>query len=44
LLLKRYLDSENTSDIEFEAEISGVRELLRRMRSVLLAPPAARHV
>jgi peptidoglycan/xylan/chitin deacetylase (PgdA/CDA1 family) len=44
LLLKRYLDSENTSDIEFEAEISGVRELLRRIRSVLLAPPAPRHV
>jgi peptidoglycan/xylan/chitin deacetylase (PgdA/CDA1 family) len=35
LLLKRYLDSENTSDIEFEAEITGVRELLRRMRSGL---------
>lgn len=35
LLLKRYLDSEHTSDIEFEAEISGVRELLRRMRSAL---------
>jgi peptidoglycan/xylan/chitin deacetylase (PgdA/CDA1 family) len=35
LLLKRYLDSENTSDIEFEAEITGVRELLRRTRSSL---------
>jgi peptidoglycan/xylan/chitin deacetylase (PgdA/CDA1 family) len=35
LLLKRYLDSEYTSDIEFEAEITGVRELLRRMRSAL---------
>jgi peptidoglycan/xylan/chitin deacetylase (PgdA/CDA1 family) len=35
LLLKRYLDSEYTSDIEFEAEITGVRELLRRMRSTL---------
>jgi peptidoglycan/xylan/chitin deacetylase (PgdA/CDA1 family) len=44
LLLKRYLDSEYTSDIEFEAEITGVRELLRRMRSVLLPPPAPRHV
>jgi peptidoglycan/xylan/chitin deacetylase (PgdA/CDA1 family) len=33
LLLKRYLDSEHTSDIEFEAEVTGVRELLRRMRS-----------
>jgi peptidoglycan/xylan/chitin deacetylase (PgdA/CDA1 family) len=36
LLLKRYLDSESTSDIEFEAEITGVRELLRRMRSSLI--------
>jgi peptidoglycan/xylan/chitin deacetylase (PgdA/CDA1 family) len=44
LLLKRYLDSEYTSDIEFEAEITGVRELLRRMRSTLLTPPAPRHV
>jgi peptidoglycan/xylan/chitin deacetylase (PgdA/CDA1 family) len=35
LLLKRYLDSEYTSDIEFEAEITGVRELMRRMRSAL---------
>ena len=35
LLLKRYLDSEDTSDIEFEAEITGVRELLRGMRSTL---------
>jgi peptidoglycan/xylan/chitin deacetylase (PgdA/CDA1 family) len=43
-LLKRYLDSEHTSDIEFEAEITGVRELLRRMRSALLIPPAPRHV
>jgi peptidoglycan/xylan/chitin deacetylase (PgdA/CDA1 family) len=43
LLLKRYLDSEYTSDIEFEAEITGVRELLRRMRSVL-APRAPQHV
>jgi peptidoglycan/xylan/chitin deacetylase (PgdA/CDA1 family) len=35
LLLSRYLDSENASDIEFEAEITGVSELLRRMRSGL---------
>ena len=35
LLLKRYLDSDHTSDIEFEAELTGVRELLRRMRSTL---------
>jgi peptidoglycan/xylan/chitin deacetylase (PgdA/CDA1 family) len=44
LLLKRYLDSEYASDIEFEAEITGVRELLRRMRSVLLPRPAPRDV
>jgi peptidoglycan/xylan/chitin deacetylase (PgdA/CDA1 family) len=43
MLLKRYLDSEYTSDIEFEAEITGVRELLRRMRFRLL-PPSPRHV
>ena len=42
-LLKRYLDSEYTSDIEFDAEITGVRELLRRMRSALLAPSTRRH-
>jgi peptidoglycan/xylan/chitin deacetylase (PgdA/CDA1 family) len=35
LLLRRYLDSDTTSDIEFEAEIAGVRELLRRLRSGL---------
>jgi peptidoglycan/xylan/chitin deacetylase (PgdA/CDA1 family) len=33
LLLKRYLDSDSASDIEFEAEVAGVRELLRSMRS-----------
>lgn len=44
MLLKRYLDSEYTSDIEFEAEISGARELLRRTRAALLAQPAAHHV
>ena len=46
LLLNRYLDSEFTSDIEFEAEVTGFRELLRRMRSALLgrpARPAPRH-
>jgi peptidoglycan/xylan/chitin deacetylase (PgdA/CDA1 family) len=43
-LLKRYLDSEYTSDIEFEAEISGVREVLRRIRSTLRAPVASGHV
>jgi peptidoglycan/xylan/chitin deacetylase (PgdA/CDA1 family) len=35
LLLNRYLDSESTSDIEFEAEIAGVRELLRRARRMI---------
>jgi peptidoglycan/xylan/chitin deacetylase (PgdA/CDA1 family) len=44
MLLKRYLDSEYASDIEFEAEITGVRELLRRMRSALPALSAPRHV
>lgn len=33
LLLHRHLDSEFASDIEFEAEIVGVRELLRRIRA-----------
>jgi peptidoglycan/xylan/chitin deacetylase (PgdA/CDA1 family) len=32
LLLKRFLDSESVSDIEFEAEVAGVRELLRNLR------------
>ncbi|MEO7207990.1 MAG: polysaccharide deacetylase family protein, partial [Steroidobacteraceae bacterium] len=44
LLLKRYLDSECTSEIEFEAEITGVRELLRQMRSTLLNSASRRHV
>ena len=35
LLLNRYLDNELTSDIEFEAEIVGVREVLRRLRARL---------
>lgn len=35
LLLKRHLDSEHASDIEFEAEITGVRELLRKLRTGL---------
>jgi peptidoglycan/xylan/chitin deacetylase (PgdA/CDA1 family) len=35
LFLRRYLDSESTSDIEFEAEITGFRELLRNLRSGL---------
>lgn len=32
-LLSRYLDSETTTDIEFEAEIVGVREVFRRIRT-----------
>ena len=33
MLLKRYLDSDQTSDIAFEAEVCGVRELARRARA-----------
>jgi peptidoglycan/xylan/chitin deacetylase (PgdA/CDA1 family) len=35
LLLKRYLDTEQASDIEFEAEIVGLRQILRQLRSGL---------
>ncbi len=35
LALKRFLDSECISDIEFEAEISGFQELLRRARGAV---------
>lgn len=35
LLLKRYLDSDHISDIAFEAEISGIRELARNARSLM---------
>ncbi|HLN49254.1 MAG TPA: polysaccharide deacetylase family protein [Steroidobacteraceae bacterium] len=35
LLLKRYLDSERISDLAFEAEICGVRELARNVRAAL---------
>jgi peptidoglycan/xylan/chitin deacetylase (PgdA/CDA1 family) len=35
LLLKRYLDSERVSDLAFEAEICGVRELGRNVRAAL---------
>ena len=37
MLLKRYLDSDHVSDIAFEAEISGVRELARSARAILTA-------
>ena len=44
MLLKRFLDSEEASDLAFEAEVCGARELLRRARSavrrVLNAGPA----
>lgn len=33
MLMKRYLDGEQASDIAFEAEVCGARELLRRIRS-----------
>jgi peptidoglycan/xylan/chitin deacetylase (PgdA/CDA1 family) len=35
LLLRRYLDSDAASDLAFEAEICGVRELARNFRSLL---------
>jgi hypothetical protein len=35
MLLKRYLDSELTPDIVFEAEICGLRDLLRRIRAAI---------
>jgi peptidoglycan/xylan/chitin deacetylase (PgdA/CDA1 family) len=35
MLLRRYLDSEVTSEIVFEAEICGVRDLVRDMRSTM---------
>ena len=38
MLLKRYLDADHVSDIAFEAEISGVRELARRAKAILVAP------
>jgi len=42
MLLKRYLDSDHVSDIAFEAEISGVRELARGARAMLVAPQILR--
>ena len=39
MLLRRYLDSDHVSDIAFEAEISGVRELARGARAMLAATP-----
>ena len=37
--LKRFLDGEDISQIEFEAELAGFAELLRRMRSRLARSP-----
>jgi peptidoglycan/xylan/chitin deacetylase (PgdA/CDA1 family) len=42
MLLKRYLDADHVSDIAFEAEVSGVRELARGARAMLNAPPILR--
>jgi peptidoglycan/xylan/chitin deacetylase (PgdA/CDA1 family) len=39
LLLNRFLDGENISPIEFEAEMCGFAELLRRMRALLRRRP-----
>jgi hypothetical protein len=33
MLMKRFVDSDRTADIDFEAEICGVREILRRVRA-----------
>ena len=42
--MRRFLDAETVREIEFEAEISGFTELLRRARALLrrgaAAPPA----
>jgi peptidoglycan/xylan/chitin deacetylase (PgdA/CDA1 family) len=35
MLLKRFLDSDDFSDISFEAEVCGVREIARRLRARL---------
>ena len=42
MLLKRYLDSDHVSDIAFEAEISGVRDLARGARAMLVARQSLR--
>jgi peptidoglycan/xylan/chitin deacetylase (PgdA/CDA1 family) len=33
MLMKRFIDSDHTTDIDFEAEVCGVREILRRVRA-----------
>lgn len=44
LLLKRYLDREDFSDIEFESEICGVRELARIVKRLLIRRTPLRSV
>lgn len=41
LALKRFLDSEDVSAIEFEAELSGFAEILRRVRGAVRREPPA---
>ena len=43
LLLKRFLDSESFSDIAFEAEICGIRDVARRIRGVLRGRKPSHH-
>jgi hypothetical protein len=38
-LLKRYLDRDDAREIEFEAELSGVSDLLRSLRGTIGRPP-----
>ena len=41
MLMKRFVDSDQAADIDFEAEICGVREILRRVRaSAQTFPPS----
>jgi len=35
LALKRFLDCQHVSEIEFEAELSGLKEIMRKARSVI---------
>jgi len=36
--LRRYMDRDDASDIEFEAELSGVADFMRRLRGAMAAP------
>jgi peptidoglycan/xylan/chitin deacetylase (PgdA/CDA1 family) len=38
-LLKRYLDRDDAWDVEFEAELSGISDLLRSLRGTIGRPP-----